>query len=162
MKIPLWYKSKKQLVEKDPIKNKSIVSRICNKISSQTVLNKRIANHTYLQLINFPNSLPTLVNFLFSHIFCPTSLLLSYIFPSIDKLWKKNHIFTCILPDPHDITKEFGKNGRLENTLAGFLLRCQNSLLYEISLIYHWNIDSLNQDWSFVHVIVPNNDPYII
>ena len=35
-----------------------------------------------------------------------------------------------------------------ENMTAGFLLRFQNSLRYEISLIYHWNIDSLMQNWS--------------
>ena len=70
---------------------------------------------------------------------------------------------TCILPDnmAHDISKEFWKNIHSENMTAGFLLRCWNSLRWEISLICHWNIDSLNQDWSFVHVIVPNNDQYI-
>jgi hypothetical protein len=39
---------------------------------AKTVLNKREANHTYLitLLIYFPNLLPTLVIFLFSHLFC--------------------------------------------------------------------------------------------
>ena len=56
------------------------------------------------------------------------------------------------------VTKEFKKNSHLENTTAGFLLKCQTSLRYEISLIYHWNIDSMKQDWSFVHAMVPKND----
>ena len=76
------------------------------------------------------------------------------------KVLKHVLIFTCILPDyvAQDITKDFWKNIHFENTTAGFLLRCQNSLRYDISLICHWNIDSLKQDWSFVHVMVPKND----
>ena len=52
---------------------------------------------------------------------------------------KKMLFFTRIFPYyvAHDITKEFWKNNHYENTTAGFLLRCQNSLRYDISLIYH-------------------------
>ena len=37
---------------------------------------------------------------------------------------------------------------------AGFLLRCQNSLRWEICLICHWNIDSWKQKLSFGYVMV--------
>ena len=43
---------------------------------------------------------------------------------------------------PHDITKDIWKNSHFENMTTGFLLRCQNSLWWEICLICHWNIDS--------------------
>ena len=80
------------------------------------------------------------------------------------KFWKTFCFFTCILPDyvAHDITKEFWKNSHFENMTAGFLLRCQNWLRYEISLIWHWNIDLLKQNWSFVNVKVPNDDQNVI
>ena len=80
------------------------------------------------------------------------------------KFWKTFYFFTCILPDyvAHDITKEFWKNSHFENMTAGFLLRCQNWLRYEISLIWHWNIDLLKQNWSFVYVKVPNDDQNVI
>ena len=76
------------------------------------------------------------------------------------KFWKTFYFFTCILTNyvAHDITKEFWKNSHFENMTAGFLLRCQNWLRYEISLIWHWNIDLLKQNWSFVYVKIPNDD----
>ena len=60
------------------------------------------------------------------------------------KFWILWLFFTCILPDymAHDIPKEFGKNIHFENMIAGFLLRCQNWLRWEMSLICHGNIDS--------------------
>ena len=80
------------------------------------------------------------------------------------KFWKPFYFFTCIWPDyvAHDITKEFWKNSNFENMTAGFLLRCQNWLRYEISLIWHWNINLLKQNWSFVYVKVPNDDQNVI
>ena len=80
------------------------------------------------------------------------------------KFWKTFHFFTCILSDyvAHDITEEFWKNSHFENMTAGFLLRCQNWLRYEISLIWHWNINLLKQIWSFVYVKVPNDDQNVI
>ena len=80
------------------------------------------------------------------------------------KFWKIFYFFTCILSDyvAHDITKEFWKDSHLENMTAGFLLRCQNWLRYEISLIWHWNINLLKQIWSFVYVKVPNDDQNVI
>ena len=53
------------------------------------------------------------------------------------------YFLTCILPDymAHNFPKEFWKNSHFENMTAVFLLRCLNSLRWEISLIYHWNID---------------------
>ena len=61
------------------------------------------------------------------------------------KFGKTFYFFTCILLDyvAHDITKEFWKNSHFENMTAGFLLRYQNSLRYEISLIWHRNINFL-------------------
>ena len=55
--------------------------------------------------------------------------------------------FTCILPIymADIIFKDFFKNSLLENMTAVFLLTCQKSLRREISLIRHWNIDSLKQ-----------------
>jgi hypothetical protein len=46
---------------------------------------------------------------------------------------------TCISPYyvAHEITKEFWKIINFENMTADFLLRCQNPLRYEISLICH-------------------------
>ena len=81
--------------------------------------------------------------------------------------WKVQKLclfFTCILPDyiAHDIPKEFWKNIHFENMTPGFLLRCQNSLRWEISLICHWNIDSWMQKMFFVYVMVPKNDQNII
>ena len=80
------------------------------------------------------------------------------------KFWKTFYFFTCILPDyvAHDITKEFWKNSHSENMTAGFLLRCQNWLWYEISLIWHWNVKLLMQNWSFVYGKVPNDDQNVI
>ena len=40
--------------------------------------------------------------------------------------------------------------------------RCQNSLRWEISLIWHENIGSLKQKLSFLHDMVSKNDPNII
>ena len=62
----------------------------------------------------------------------------------------------------HDISKDFLKNSHFENMTAGFLLRCKNSLWWEISLICHWNNDSWNQKLSFVYVMVPKNYQIII
>ena len=63
--------------------------------------------------------------------------------------------FTCILSHytVHEIPKEFWKNSHFENMTAGFLLRCQNSLWWEISLICHWNIDSWKQKIFFRCII---------
>ena len=76
----------------------------------------------------------------------------TFLFPSIlfhdsskfkifinEKFWK---IFNYVA---HDIANEFWKNSHFQNKTTGFLLRWQNSLRYEISLICHWNIDSLNK-----------------
>ena len=73
-----------------------------------------------------------------------------------EKFKKILNFFTCILPNyvPHEITKEFWKNSHFENVRADFLLRCQNSLRWEICLICHWNIDSWKQKLSFVYVMV--------
>ena len=45
---------------------------------------------------------------------------------------------------------------------ADFLLRRQNSLRYEISLICHRDIDSFKQKLSFGYVIAPKNDQNIM
>ncbi len=81
-----------------------------------------------------------------------------------EKLKKKSYFFTCILPDyvPHEITKEFWKNCHFENMTAGFLLRCQSSLRWEICMICHWNISSWKQKLSFGYVMVPKNNQKII
>ena len=70
------------------------------------------------------------------------------------------HFFTCILPDYVGPTssKNFEKISIFENMTAGFLLRCQNSLRWEISLICHWSIDSWKQKLSCVYDMVPKND----
>ena len=72
--------------------------------------------------------------------------------------------FTCMLPNHmgNNIFKDFLKNSLFENMTAGFLLTCQKSLRREISLICHWNIDSLKQKLSFVYGMVPKNDQNII
>ena len=49
-----------------------------------------------------------------------------------------------------------------ENMATVFLLRCQNSLRWEISLICHWNIDSWKQKMSVGYLMVPNIDQNII
>ena len=41
---------------------------------------------------------------------------------------------------------------------AGFLLKCQNSLWWEICLICHWNIDSWKEKLSFWYVMVLKNN----
>ena len=66
------------------------------------------------------------------------------------------YFFTCILPNyvPHEITKIFWKNSQFENMIAGFLLRWQNSLRWEICLISHCIIDSWKQNLSFGYVMV--------
>jgi hypothetical protein len=53
------------------------------------------------------------------------------------KLRNCAYFFTCILHDyvADDIIKYFWKNNHFENMTAVFLLRCQNSLRQEISLI---------------------------
>ena len=45
---------------------------------------------------------------------------------------------------------------------ADFLLRCQNWLRLEISLLCHRNIDSWEQKMTLGHFMVPNNDQNII
>ena len=62
----------------------------------------------------------------------------------------------------HESPKNFEKISILENVTAGFLLRCQNSLRWEISLICHWNIDSCKQNMSVGYVMVPSIDQNII
>ena len=73
-----------------------------------------------------------------------------------EKLKKFIYFFTCILPKyvPYEITKEFWKISHFENMTAGFLLRGQNSLRWEICLICHWNIDSWKQKLSIGYVMV--------
>ena len=80
------------------------------------------------------------------------------------KLKKLFYFLTCILPNyvTHEITKEFWKNSLFENMLTGFLLRCQNSLRWEICMIFHWNIDSWKQKLSFWYVMVPKSNQKII
>ena len=58
--------------------------------------------------------------------------------------------------------KNFEKIAILKNMTAVFLLRYQNWLRREISLICHWNIDSWKQKLTFVYVMVPKNDQNII
>ena len=74
---------------------------------------------------------------------------------SSERTW----FFTTILPNyvVHESSKEFWKISHFENMTAGFLLRCQNSLRWEICLIFHWNIDSWKQKLSFGYVMVPKN-----
>ena len=74
------------------------------------------------------------------------------------------YFFTCILPNymANIIFKDLKKNNLFENMTAGFLMTCQKSLRREISLICHWNIDSLKQKLSFVYSMVPRNDQNII
>ena len=76
------------------------------------------------------------------------------------KLKKSFYFLTCILPNhtPHEITKEFWKNRQFKNITAGFLLRCQHSLQWEICLICHWNIDSWKQKLSFGYVMVTKSN----
>ena len=80
------------------------------------------------------------------------------------KLKKSFYFLTCILPNhtPHEITKEFWKNRQFKNITAGFLLRCQHSLQWEICLICHWNIDSWKQKLSFGYVMVTKSNKKII
>ena len=68
-------------------------------------------------------------------------LKINFLFYKKFKNW--SYFFTCISPDyvAHDITKEFWKNIRFENMRGVFLLRWQNSLRREKSLICHWIID---------------------
>ena len=81
-----------------------------------------------------------------------------------EKFKKIFYFFTCILPYyvPHEITKEFWKDSHFEIVRADFLLRCQNSLRWEICLICHWNIDSWKQNVSFVYVMVSKYNQKII
>ena len=81
-----------------------------------------------------------------------------------EKFKKLLYFFICILPNyvPHEITKDFWKNSHFENVRADFLLRCQNSLRWEICLICHWNIDSWKQKLSFVYVMVSKYNQKII
>ena len=85
------------------------------------------------------------------------------LFPLI-KSSKNIFFFTCILPIymPHEINKEFWKNSHFQKMTTAFLLRCQNSLRWEICLICHWNIDSWKQKKSFGYVMVPKNNQKII
>ena len=85
-------------------------------------------------------------------------------FFSNKKLRNCVYSFTCILPNHmgNNIFKDFLKNSLFENMAAGFLLTCQKSLRREISLICHWNIDSLKQKLSFVYGMVPKYDQNII
>ena len=80
------------------------------------------------------------------------------------KIWNFVYFFTCILPNhmAHNILKDFLKKSLFANMTAGFLLTCQKSLRREISLICHWNIDSLKQKLSFVYGMVPKYDQNII
>ena len=59
-------------------------------------------------------------------------------------------------------SKNFEKIFIFEDVTAVFLLRCQNSSRWEISLICHWNIDSWKQKMSVGYVMVPNIDQNII
>ena len=76
------------------------------------------------------------------------------------KLKKILYFVTYILTNnvPHEITQIFWKNSQFENMMAGFLLRCQNSLRWEICLICHWNIDSWKQKLSLGCVMVPKSN----
>ena len=49
----------------------------------------------------------------------------------------------------HESSKEFWKSKHFESIRAVLLLRCQNQLGWEISLICYWNINSLRQKFSF-------------
>ena len=48
--------------------------------------------------------------------------------------------FTCIIPDyvAYESQKEFWKKSHFENTRAGFLLRCQNTLRQNSPKIMHF------------------------
>ena len=56
------------------------------------------------------------------------------------KFRKWFYFFTCILPNylTHESQNEFWKNSQFENTRAGFLLRCQNSLRQNTSKMMHF------------------------
>ena len=56
------------------------------------------------------------------------------------KFRKWFNFLICILPDyvPHESQKEFWKNSHFENTRAGFLLRCQNSLRQNTPKMMHF------------------------
>ena len=62
----------------------------------------------------------------------------------------------------YEIAKEFWKNVHIQKMTAAFLLRCQNSLRWEICLISHWNVDSWRQKLSFGYLMNPKNNKKII
>ena len=74
------------------------------------------------------------------------------------KFRKWFYFFTCILPNYliHKSQKEFWKNSHFENTRAGFLLRCQNSLWQNTSEIMHFQAWK-NKD--FIQYFVVAFDP---
>ena len=80
------------------------------------------------------------------------------------KLKKILYFVICILTNnmPHEIIQIFWKSSQFENMMASFLLRCQNSLRWEICLICHWNIDPWKQKFSFGYVMVPKSNQKII
>ena len=57
-----------------------------------------------------------------------------------EKFRKLFYFFTCILPNylTHESQKDFWKNSHFENTRAGFLLWCQNSLWQNTSKMMHF------------------------
>ena len=54
------------------------------------------------------------------------------------KWHKSNSAFYLVVS--HESLKELWKNSHFENLRTGFLLRCQNSLRWEICLICCWNV----------------------
>jgi len=56
------------------------------------------------------------------------------------KFTKWFYFFNCILPNyvTHESQKEFWKNSHFENTRAGFLLSCQNSLRQNTPKMMHF------------------------
>ena len=62
-----------------------------------------------------------------------------------EKFRKLSYFFTCILPNylTHESQKDFWKNSHFENTRAGFLLWCQNSLWQNTSKIMHFQDEKI-------------------
>ena len=71
-----------------------------------------------------------------------------------EKFRKLFYFFTCILPNylTHESQKDFWKNSHFENTRAGFLLWCQNSLWQNTSKMMHFQAWK-NKDFMQYYVV---------
>ena len=79
------------------------------------------------------------------------SILIIFINEKFRKLF---YFFTCILPNylTHESQKDFWKNSHFENTRAGFLLWCQNSLWQNTSKMMHFQAWK-NKDFMQYYVV---------